>query len=355
LAGRLYDRFGPALVVSAGGILWGSSLALTGLVQNLWQYYLSFGVLGAAGIAFIMVPTTAAVSRRFPRSRGTAISIISAGASSSALIFYPLITWLIASLGWRGTFEVYGLVVVLGVVPLTLLAFRKPLPVTDPASGSTRISPSHSPVSKPTLVTESSVAPDHTLGEAMRTAKLWAVFIMWGLGVIGYQIMTTQQVAHALDRGFDATTIALMFSLAGGLTTAGSLIGGALSDRWGREWIFSLGSLIAVIGIASFSFLAGPDDLGKLLVYAMAGMGFGIRIPLLWIIVADLFHGKHMGAILGFANGGGGLGGFIGPMLGGYIYDISGDYQLAFGVSALAILGSMVAAWVAGPRKARAG
>ncbi len=352
LAGRLYDRYGPGVVVSAGGILLGAGLALTGLVQMLWQYYLSFGVLGAAGIAFIMIPATAAVSRRFPHSRGTAMGIISAGASSSALIFYPLIAWLIASLGWRAAFEIYGLIVVLGVVPLTLLFFRAPLPVADSAPENRGIRPSPSPASTLTLVTENGVAPEQTLGAALRTVRLWAVFVMWGLGVIGYQIMTTHQVAQALDRGFDATTVALVFSLAGAFTTVGSLIGGALSDRWGREWIFSLGSLIAVIGIASFSFLAGPDDLAKLLVYATAGMGFGMRISLLSVIVADLFHGKHLGAVLGFANGGGGLGGFIGPILAGYIYDISGDYQLAFGVSALAIFGSVVAAWVAGPRKA---
>jgi len=90
------------------------------------------------------------------------------------------------------------------------------------------------------------------------------------------------------------------------------------------------------------------------LIYTVSGLGFGMRISLLTAIPADLFAGRHFGAILGFTNGGGGLGGFIGPFLAGYLFDSTGDYHLAFAVSALAIIGSAVAVWVAGPRKAHA-
>ena len=100
----------------------------------------------------------------------------------------------------------------------------------------------------------------------------------------------------------------------------GNLIGGILSDRWSREWVFSLGSDIGVLGIWCFSALTGPHDLVLLVIYAAAGLGFGMRIPLLTAIPADLFAGRHFGAILGFTNGGCGLGGFIGPFLAGYLF-----------------------------------
>ena len=193
-----------------------------------------------------------------------------------------------------------------------------------------------------------------TLAAALRTYQLWAVFAMWGLGVIGYQIMTTHQVAHALGQGFAPGTIAWAFGLSGIFTAIGNLIGGALSDRWSREWVFSLGSGIGVVGIWCFSALTGPDDLMLLLIYTVSGLGFGMRISLLTAIPADLFAGRHFGAILGFTNGGGGLGGFIGPFLAGYLFDSTGDYQVAFAVSALAIIASAVAVWVAGPRNAQA-
>ena len=71
---------------------------------------------------------------------------------------------------------------------------------------------------------------------------------MWGFGVIGYQIVTTHQVAHALERGFSAVTLGWVFGLGGACTVAGNVIGGALSDRWGREWVFALGSAIGIAG-----------------------------------------------------------------------------------------------------------
>jgi OFA family oxalate/formate antiporter-like MFS transporter len=125
LAGRLYDRLGPRVVVPIGGVLLGTALALTGQAQTLWHYYLSFGVLGAAGIAGIMMPATAVVSHWFSRRRGIALGIISAGSSSSAVFFYPLNAWLIASLGWRDAMAVYGLIVALGAGPLAALGYRR--------------------------------------------------------------------------------------------------------------------------------------------------------------------------------------------------------------------------------------
>jgi MFS family permease len=176
---------------------------------------------------------------------------------------------------------------------------------------------------------------------------------MWGFGVIGYQIMTTHQVAHALERGFSAVTLGWVFGLGGACTVAGNVIGGSLSDRWGRERVFALGSAIGIAGIGSLAWLDGPEDLLFLLGYVVAGVGFGMRISLLTAIPADLFAGRNLGVILGAAQGGGGVGGLIGPFLGGWLFDVTGSYLIAFAVAALAIAVSAVAAWVAAPRRAR--
>jgi MFS family permease len=72
-----------------------------------------------------------------------------------------------------------------------------------------------------------------------------------------------------------------------------------------------------------------------------------MRISLLSAIPADQFRGRSFGAILGVINGGGGLGGLIGPWLGGYLFDRTDSYRVAFTVAALAIIASAVAAWIA--------
>jgi MFS family permease len=340
LAGWLYDRWGARVVVPVGGLLLGAALVLTGQVTTLWQYYLAFGVLGGAGIASIQVPAAAIVSRWFVRSRGVAMGVISAGASASAIIFYPVNTYLIVVFGWRAALAMFGILVAVVTIPLAAFLYREPPENVD---GRRETTAGRAP----------GTAGDWTLGMALRSVPFWAVFAMWGFGVIGYQIVTTHQVAHALDRGFSAVTLGWVFGLGGACTVAGNVIGGALSDRWGREWVFALGSAIGIAGIGCFGWLDRPEDLLLLLGYVVSGVGFGMRISLLAAIPADLFAGRHLGVILGAAQGGGGLGGFIGPFLGGWLFDVTGSYQIAFAVAALAIAASAVAAWVAAPRRVR--
>jgi MFS family permease len=345
LCGWLYDRWGARSLVPVGGLVLGAALALTGQSTTLWHYALAFGVLGAAGIASIQMPAAAIVSRWFVRSRGAALGVVSAGAKTSVVIFYPLNTWLIITLGWRAAFVVFALIVALVTVPLASLLYRD-RPDID---GQRENSPEPETEPRGVAVT----AADWTLGAALRSVSFWAVCAMWCLGVIGYQIVTTHQVAHAVDRGFSPLTLGWVFALGGACTVAGNLLGGALSDRWGREWVFTLGSAIGIAGIGCLGWLEGAADLPLLLLYAASGVGFGMWIALLTAIPADLFAGPHFGAILGAANGSAGLGGFIGPLLGGWLFDITGSYQLSFAVAALAIAGSAGATWVAAPRKSR--
>lgn len=354
LAGRLSDAYGPRVVVPIGGMLLGAGLALTGRAQTLWEYYFYFGVLGAAGVAFMMTPATAVIGAWFTRSRGMAMGIIAAGASSSAVIFYPLNAWLISILGWRRAIATFGAIVALGIGPLAALFYRQRPEDVDPNSCSGAKEAMEKPSRAPQPRAESSVFPDVTLWAAMRTVPLWATFFMWLLGVIAYQIVTTHQMAHVLDMGLDPGTAVWIFGMAGVFTTAGNILGGILSDRLGREWVFGLGSILAVAGIALFSSLSGPSDISQLIIFAVVfGIGYGLRISQLAVIPADLFYGRNFGAIFGFINGGGGIGGFIGPPFAGFLFDSTGSYRFPFAVSAFAVIGSAVAVWIAAPRKAR--
>jgi MFS family permease len=89
VAGWLYDRWGARTVVPIGGLVLGLALALTGQATSLTPYYLCFGVLGAAGTACIIIPSTTIVTRWFLRSRGTAMGVLSTATPGSALVFYP--------------------------------------------------------------------------------------------------------------------------------------------------------------------------------------------------------------------------------------------------------------------------
>ena len=335
-AGWLSDRWGVRVVVIIGGVLLGAALALTGQVASVGQYYLWFGALGAAGIAGMLIPSTAIVSRWFVRSRGTAMGILSAGGPGSAIVFYPVVAWLIAALGWRAAFVAFGAIVTAATIALALL-YRDP-PATVEHTGGAAEPGSRGRV--PSRV-------DWTLRGALRSGQLWAACLMTVLGVVGFQIMATHQVAHAVDRGFEVTLVVRLFALAAGSMAAGNLLGGWLSDRLGRDWVFAIGTAVAIAGIACLAAVRGPADVALLVLYAASGFGFGMRIAQLAAIPADVFAGRHLGVLLGIVQGGGGLGGAIGPFLGGWIYDVTGSYTLAFGAACAAVAGSAVAAWLA--------
>jgi MFS family permease len=336
IAGWLSDRWGTRAVVAGGGVLLGAALALTGQVTSLAQFYTCFGLLGAAGIAAMLIPSTTIVTRWFVRSRGTAMGVLSTG-PGSAVIFYPLTAWLIATLGWRAALVAFGGLVAAATVSLTFL-YREP-----PAEGDRPAGPGDT----------RAAADAWTLRRALRSTRLWAAFAMTALGVIGFQIMATHQVAHAVDRNFSADMVVWLFSLGAGCMMAGNLLGGWLSDRVGRGWVFVLGTAVAILGIACLARTRGPHDLVLVVIYAVSGFGFGMRIAQLSTIPADVFAGPHLGAILGVVQAGGGLGGAIGPFLGGWLFDVTGSYRLAFLAASVAVAGSAVAAWFAARPVAR--
>src|SRR6266478_957416 len=337
VAGWLSDRWGTRTVVAGGGVVLGLALALTGQVTSLAQYYLCFGVLGAAGIAGMLIPSTTIVTRWFVRSRGTAMGVLSVGGPGSAVAFYPLNAWLIATLGWRIALVTFGSIVTAATVSLTLLYREPPTKEKLPTGGAYF-----------RALRETRVAGEAwSLRRALRSVRLWSAFAMTGLGVIGFQIMATHQVAHAVDRGFPQPTVVWLFAFAAGCMMAGNLLGGWLSDQFGRGSVFVLGTVVAILGIGCLALLRSPDDWPLLLLYAASGFGFGMRIAQLSAIPADTFSGPHLGAILGAVQAGGGLGGAIGPFLGGWLFDLTGSYELAFVAAGVAVAGGAVAAWFA--------
>jgi len=173
--------------------------------------------------------------------------------------------------------------------------------------------------------------------------------LYWG---IGCYLILAHQVKFAMDVGYSSVFAASIFALFGVFMALGQ-ISAAISDWIGREKTIALAVILttgAMVALVSVKDISQP---WLLYVYAVCfGFGVGLWSPTIFAGMADIFHGRHYGAIAGLLLTGMGIGGVLGPWLGGYIYDISGSYISAF-IFVIVCFGlSGIAFWIAAPRNA---
>jgi MFS family permease len=163
------------------------------------------------------------------------------------------------------------------------------------------------------------------------------------------------QTKYLLDIGFSPGVAAWALGVVSLLGIPGQILLGHLSDRVGREWIWSASCLGFAICFATLIALAQFPTLPLLyvMVAAQGALGYGVT-SIMGAVVLEIFEGKHYGSIFGTLMLSALAGGAAGPLLTGVLHDVYGNYTLAFligiGVSGL----SAVTIWLAGPGKVRA-
>ncbi len=125
-AGLIGDRVGPRPVVTGGLLVVALGLVIAAHAQALWQVYLGYSLGVGLGVGFSYVPSITAVQHWFVRRRGTASGIAVAGIGVGTLIGAPLANVMIAHIGWRHTYLVLAVLMVLGAIFSGLLNRRDP-------------------------------------------------------------------------------------------------------------------------------------------------------------------------------------------------------------------------------------
>ena len=118
VVGRLFDRYGPRTVYSLGLLLLGGAFLVASQAQALWQFQLSVGLAVGIGIAFIgNVPNSILLGRWFGPRLPTAMAVVYSAAGAGVLVLLPASQLLIDHVGWRGAYQIFG-IVALGIVLL---------------------------------------------------------------------------------------------------------------------------------------------------------------------------------------------------------------------------------------------
>jgi MFS family permease len=363
VAGGLVDRFGPRVMLPAGGVILGLGLLALTQMTEIWQFYVLFGVVVAVGLSTLgSVPSYAVLSNWFVRKRGTALGLATAGIGIGTLLLVPLLQSVIDSHGWRTAYLVLGLVTLL-VIPTITAVFQRHRPQSigllpdgeRSSQGVTTPESKAETVRRDVLVVDKEWASrEWTLGEASRTRRFWFIFLARGLELGVLQLFLVHQAAFFVGMGFDTLVAATIVAAVGFVGSFGKILWGALSDRIGREISYSLGFSLGTIGVLILLSIQPGSPVWVAYAYAVVyGLCYGMSAVIMPALAADVFHGKRYGVILGGIYIGGGIGSAAGAFLGGYVYDLTQSYAWAFGAGIPLMWAASALYWLAAPRKVR--
>jgi len=356
LLGRLVDRRGPRLMVEMGVGLVGLGLLLATLVSRPWHLYLTLGVLvGGGSVCLAYSGHALFLPHWFVRRRGLAISLAFSGVGVGSIVLLPWVQVIIAGSGWRQACVALAIVVLVVLAPLNLMLRRRPedlglLPDGDAAPRDARAGAHPDNVMVPAWV-----AVDWTLPRALRTTRFWWVVVAYFCGLFSWYAVQVHQTKYLTEIGFSPTLAAWALGLVSLAGIPGQVILGHVSDRVGREWVWTLGSLGFALCFALLLLMQQAPT--PLLLYSMVAaqgaLGYGLT-SVFGAIPAEIFQGRQQATIFGTINLAAIGGGAVGPWLTGALHDVTGSYVLAFWIAIGCSAVSAGSIWLAAPRKVRA-
>jgi MFS family permease len=312
--GWLLDRRGMMIPALIGATMVGLGAILSSFVNSQWELFFIYGVmLGFFGRSSLFAPLTANITRWFEHNRSLAVGVVGSGQGLAGLIWPQVFHYLIAAVGWRQTALLYGLFALATMLPLVMILRQRPPASKNPAPR----------------------RADHDRDGAHVRAPLapGSVQLLLSTAAIGCCVAMSLPLAHIVshvsDLGYDPARGAEVLSVMLGCSALASFFGvGFLGGRFGGLRAILLFSSTQATLLFVLAFV---DSLSTVyLAAALFGLGYGGILPCYPVIVRELLPaaeaGRRTGLVLLCAGGGMALGAW----LGGYVFDLTGSYQIAF-------------------------
>jgi MFS family permease len=330
IGGRASDRFGPRRVVTFGAIVLGLAFLLMSRVGGLWQLYLFYGVLGGIGQGCISVPVSSTVAGWFTKRRALMSCIANSGIGLGTAIVPPFATQLMENHGWRTS------VLIIGIIAMALIALLAQFIKRVPSN--VELVNDSNDKRPQTVNTEN----EPLIGEVFRTRQFWMLSGAWFLWGFFFQVAMVHIVPFATDLGMSAIAAATVLTIIGILSVFGRLTMGFAGDMFGNRTTVITGFLLIA---AVYIGLSGSDTTLMLYLFAII-YGFFIGLgPLMAPIVADLFGLRALGTITGAITLVYAIGGMLGPILAGHVYDATSSYRMIFLLCGVLAIIAVVILW----------
>jgi MFS family permease len=333
---RLIARYDVRLIVVAGGVIGGVSLAALGQVTAQWQLFLVYGVFAIGFAAAGLVPMTTVVTRWFHHRRSVALSVASTGLSAGGIVLTPAAKWLLDERGLEAGTPWLGLAFVIGVVPFTLwLIEPDPIAVGWLPDGE-RSSPD---------VPRAEVA-----GTLFRDAVTSRFFFATTVGYIlalGSQVGAIQQIVKLVEERTDAGTAAFATLVLAATSVVARLVGGRIVTL--VPMVGFTAALAVVQMVAMFSLAFADTTLWIFVSIVLFGATIGNILMLQPLLIAERFGVRDYPRIYSRAQLYALAGTAGGPLLLGWLYDVAGGYEWSYIAAGLCSVAGGAAILWAGP------
>jgi MFS family permease len=309
VTGTLADRYSPRLILSASAFLAGLGMALSASASTVWHLYLSFGVMGGLGAGGVWTPAMTLTMRWFKQERklSWAVSLVALGSATGTMFVVPLEGMVIPSYGWRAA---YGFVALLiwGIALVAAILIRDPPKL---------------------IVTQSSRSGFSESLHGMKTRSF--LFLLISYAIVGgwaRQDVLVHIVSSLSTEGFAYVVAASSLVFVGGGSAFGRLLIGPMGKKMGEKAMLFLFYSLQGLSILLLT-IAHNLDAAHLSSF-LFGIAYGGAVCVVPLIVTKAFGTAHFGAMFGVLMIGLGAGAVLGPIFGGYLYDLTRTYYYSF-------------------------
>ena len=322
-AGMVADKFGAFRVITLGALIYSVGLLGMAWATDPWVFALFTGVIiGTAQAGTTYAVIYGVIGRNVPAERRSwAMGVAAAAGSFGQFLMVPVEGLLISQMGWQTALVILAAAAML-IIPL--------------AWG----------LREPALNTPGQVQRDQSIGQALKEAFKYPSFqlLMAGYFVCGFQVVFigVHMPSYLKDHGLAPQVASYALALIGLFNVLGTYIAGSLGQKMAKKKILAF--IYAARSVAIVLFLWAP--LTPTSVYVFSGV-----MGLLWLstvpptnaAVAQIFGISHLSMLSGFIFFAHQIGSFMGVWLGGYLYDITGSYDIVWYLAiALGVFAALV-------------
>jgi MFS family permease len=321
IVGRLFDRYGARILLTATVIAFGSAGLLMSQVDNQAELFIGLASLRMLGNGAIALITTTLIAIWFVEKRGKAMAVGMLGSAAALALFPSIIHRLIDSVGWRNSWVTLGLSIWIILLPLALILVKhSPESIGQLPDGVKLRSPGTEPGKIKRVLEEASF----TLRQAMRERVFWFLLIMQSaLPILGTATMF-HHVSIMESMGISTEIAVSVFIVTGPANMAGSLTAGFLADRIQNRYILAVGQVLLA---TSLIWLLNISASWQALVYGgLLGFTIGLNMNTYNVVWANYFGRQSLGSIRGVTRANITIASAFGPLPFGYFFDMTGTY-----------------------------